>query len=118
MAMHEIIIKNYHPPRLNELMHGHWSSGAKLKKQCTHMIAAYSRHIPKAACKRKVELLMQMAPRQRCADVDAYWKSVLDSLVKCGILVDDHPKHCEIMPVVYGRGEFKQTIIRLYDCTN
>ncbi len=112
--MYEIKIDNYHPTRLNQLMNVHWSVANKKKKADTLMISACSQHIPKALGKRRVELIIEMGSKQRCADVDAFWKVVLDSLVRCRLLVDDHPKHCEIMPVQFPRGK-KSTTIRLHD---
>lgn len=114
--MHEIIIPNFHPARLNQLIGCyHWSKAHKLKKSDAKMIAAYSRHVEKAVGKRKVKLIVTMGPRMRCPDVDSFWKSTLDALVQCKLLVDDSPKWCEIMPVIYERGQAKGTIIRLYD---
>lgn len=86
-----------------------------MKKADVFMINAYSKNIPKAAKKRKVQLIIEMAPKQRCADVDSFWKVVLDSLVKCKLLVDDNPKHCEIMPVEFVRGVRKSTTIILHE---
>lgn len=117
--MHEIIIENWHPTRLNQLLGCyHWSQANRLKKADAKMLAAYSRHVEKAAGKRRVTLTITMAPKMRCADVDAFWKSLLDGLVRNHLLIDDSPKWCEIMPVVYERGPVKKTTIRLYDCAN
>ncbi len=113
--MHEIYIPDWHPKRLNELMGAFWATAGKMKKADAAMIAHYSRKLPKATGKRRVELIIEMAPRQRCADVDAHWKSTLDSLVQCGMLKDDNTKWCEISPVQFIRGKTKSTRIRLYD---
>ncbi len=113
---HEIIVENWHPTRLNQLLNCyHWSQSNKMKKADAAMISAYSRHIPKAEKKRRVELILTMAPKQRCADVDAFWKSTLDALVKCRLLIDDNHKWCEIAPVVFERGKAKRTVIKLYE---
>lgn len=110
-----IFIENFHPMTLNQLMKIHWGSRTKHKQSDYAMIAAYSRHIPKATQKRRVEMTIQLSPRQRASDVDAWWKVCLDGLVKCGMLVDDSPKWCEIMPVIITRDKLKATTIVLTD---
>jgi len=110
-----IHIENFQPLTLNQLMKIHWGSRTKRKMSDYAMIAAYSRHIPKATQKRRVEMTIQLAPRQRASDVDAFWKVALDGLVKCGMLVDDSPKWCEIMPIKFTRDRLKATTIVLTD---
>jgi hypothetical protein len=54
-----------------------------------------------------------LGPRQRGADPDAYWKSLLDALVHAGLLVDDSPKWCELGPVRFERECRRKPAIQL-----
>lgn len=117
MAMHEIIINDYHPTTLNKLMASHWAVANKLKKRDKVEIRYASNHVPKALGKRRVELIIELGKGQRGADPDAYSKTVGDALVAAGLLVNDSHKWVEWSPVQYERGK-KKTTIRLYDCTN
>lgn len=113
--MHEIVIERWEPTRLNTLMGIHWSKANRLKKADAVMIGSYSGHIPKATAKRKVELIIQMAPKQRCSDPDSHQKSVGDALVKCRLLVNDSHLWVEWLPTKFIRGKNKTTTIRLYE---
>lgn len=111
----EIAIPGCHPPRLNQLMHCHWAVKNKRKKAWTLALGTFAQGVPTATTKRRVTLVITLAPKQRSPDVDAFWKSVLDSCVALGLLVDDNPKWVEISPVVYLRGEDKATTLVLED---
>ena len=112
---HRIELPGIHPPRLNQLMHCHWAVAAKRKKVWTRALGMFAHGIPPATGKRRVTLTITLAPRQRSPDVDAFWKSTLDSLVLCSLLVDDNPKWCELSPVIYLRGPERKTVIVLED---
>jgi Holliday junction resolvase RusA-like endonuclease len=110
-----VTIPNWHPKRLNELIGCHWAAAGRKKKADRNLVWAYTRKVPKAKLPRRVTLTLTMAPRQRRGDGDAYWKSLLDALVHCGLLVDDGPKWCELAPVRYVRGPAMATEIGLED---
>ena len=112
--IHKITIHNWRPAAINTLMRSHWSTPGKLKKADANMIAAYAMidSIPKATGKRRVSLEITLTGRQRQVDPDAYQKSTLDGLVKCGMLLDDNAASVEWGCVWYIRiGEAGTTII-------
>lgn len=119
-------IPDWHPVRTNQLIGADWRSVYKLKKE-QHFLVAMSfwrASVPPAdrtvdgyptQRKRRVSLTIVLGPRQRGGDPDAYWKVLLDSLVKCHILVDDRKEWVELAPVQYERGKKPATIIMLED---
>ncbi len=114
-----IEIPQWHPAKLNQLVGCHWAVRSKLKKRDWQIIALYASGYRSmattAAGKRRVSLVITLAPRQRGGDPDSYWKSLLDALVHAGLLVDDSPKWCELGPVEYRRGSEMATTIILED---
>jgi len=111
-----ITIPNWHPVSLNYILNNHWSKGAKRKKGDANILRCYTQHLPKADCKRRIHLTIIMGKGQRACDPDAYFKSLLDGLVKCGTLVNDSHKWVELMPVKITRGEMA-TVIQIEDLT-
>ncbi len=103
-----------HPARINELL-GHWGKAAKRKKLDRDTVAIVARDIPKAKGKRRVDIHLIMGPRQRTPDPDSSWKSLLDSLVACGQLVDDRKECCELGSVTFSRGKAAETVVTLTD---
>ncbi len=116
MSIHRLTIEGFLPARLNELL-GHWSRGWRLKRRDRDIIALAARlqRIPVATGKRRVSLTIILAPRQRAADPDAFWKSTNDALVACGLLLDDNRQHCELGTVAFQRGTQMATEIVLED---
>lgn len=98
-----ITIPHWHPATVNQLLSGHWSKAAKLKKSDRQMVAHYSRHAIKATGKRILELAIILKKGQRAADPDAYFKSLLDALVAAEMLTDDNRQGVELMPVQFKR---------------
>lgn len=72
-------------------------------------IACYANAIPKATGKRRVEWTVTQRHRQHgggnAVDPDAIAKVLLDGLVRCGRLVDDSAKWCELGTPRVVRGE-------------
>ena len=60
----------------------------RLKKADREVVGLHARlsGIPPATGRRRVSLVLTLAPRQRGGDPDAYWKSTLDALTACGLL--------------------------------
>lgn len=117
MVQHVIKIPNWRPANLNSLFRCHWSVRNRKKKADAQMIQAYAMAIPKATGKRRVGLHIVLHGSQQAADPDAYWKSLLDGLVKCSLLVDDSSQYCELSPPTYERGKksYSGTTIILED---
>lgn len=113
--IHEIYIPNWEPTRLNKLLGSHFMVASRLKKADAKMISNYSQHVPKAINKRRIELVIEMAPKQRCADPDAHQKTIGDGLVRCRLLINDSHLWVEWMPTKFVRGKQKSTTIRIYD---
>lgn len=118
MGKHTVNIPDWRPATLNNIMSGHWSKGAKLKKADKRVIAATCRGIPSAECKRRVSLEIFTLKGKRICDPDAFWKTTLDALVHCKLLVNDTPDYVELGDVVqhkYKKGEWSGTTIVLED---
>lgn len=116
----EIAIPRWRPATINELFHtGNHFSAARKKRIDRDIVAHYARAagIPQAATKRRVSLEVTLAGRMKQVDPDSMWKSCLDALVACRMLVDDCPDHVELGPVVQVGGEEKRTVIILEDLT-
>lgn len=107
----------YHPPTVNELLSGHWSKGARLKKKCVNIMWAscLEQKLVKATGKRMVSIIITTAKAGRRPDPDAYYKSTLDALVKCNMLVDDSSQWCEHMQTMITAGRKNLTTIILTD---
>ena len=119
-------IPNWHPIRTNEIVGADWRSVYKRKKEQHFLVAMsfWKAAVPPAdrtidnypnRTKRRVTLTIVLGYRQRGGDPDAYWKVLLDSMVKCHVLVDDRKEWVELAPVQYERSEKPATIIVLED---
>ena len=115
--IHTFAVPKWHPAKTNELMKvaRHWYYASKRKKSDRDLVGWYGREVPKATGKRLVQLHVTLKPRQRQADVDDFFKSCLDALVACGLLVDDSPKWCQLAPTTYSRSAERETAITLTD---
>lgn len=114
-----VTIPDWHPVRLNELMGRNRFVIHKRKKADRELIAFYclQAQIPPAVGLRRITLTIILGPRQRAADPDAYWKSLLDALVQCKALKSDDRFGVECVPVRYERADRKATVIQLEDLT-
>lgn len=115
--MWRITIPEWHPTRLNHMIGCHWAKGHRLKKADRTAISAWTwgLHIPPATGPRRVRLTITLGPHQRAGDPDAYWKSLLDALVHCKLLVDDNRQHVRLDPIEFTRGKSPETTIELED---
>ncbi len=105
--MHRIEIPKWRPCPLNKLLYArNWFTREKLKKDDANTVAMYSlaHGASYSGGKRRVSLEIVLSGRQQEADIDAYQKSTLDALVKCGLLFDDHANYAEWGGVKYQRG--------------
>lgn len=119
MSEYVIRIPGWRPTPLNKLLAVHWRKRSKYKKADAEMIAVYAKMccIPPADqfTRRRVSVEITLSGRQQEADVDAYWKSLLDGLVACGALWDDDTRHCVTCDPKYVRGQKMGTVVTLVD---
>lgn len=110
------LIRNWHPATINQLLNVHWSKAAKLKKSDKAIVADAFRNAPKAIGKRVLLATIILKKGQRAADMDAYFKSLLDALVACEMLKDDNRQWLELLPVQFRRDDANWgTEIELFD---
>ena len=107
----------FHTARLNQLLGCHWGTAHALKKrdQSAVAICAANASLEKATSPRKVSLFVWMGRKHRRPDPDAFWKSLLDALVACELLIDDSPRWCTLGDVTFGRAEKDSMLILLED---
>ncbi len=111
-----LTIPGYQPVPLNALIGHNPYTIHRRKQEDKKKIAAESAlaGIPKAWCRRSVSLTIILGPRQRACDPDAYWKCLLDSLVACGLLLEDSRQWVKLGTVEFERSK-RATIITLED---
>ena len=112
-----IRINGWHPTPLNKLIGVHWATASKRKKSDRQVISQVEceRRLRWASGHRRVKLTIFLEPRQRAADPDAYWKSLLDALVHSKLLIDDSRTHCTLGGVEFCRAKEAATVIELED---
>lgn len=117
MSKHALTIDGWLPTNLNALMGMHYHARNRQKKLDTDIIAAeaFAQQIPRATGKRRVSITVRQKKGVKCADVDAYFKVLLDALVRCQAIVDDSGEWCEIGSVKYEVSERKGLVIELED---
>lgn len=111
-----VTISGWHPPKLNELMSGHWAKAARLKKACTAKIrrAMNDAGVPVATGKRRIAIEVYVSGPGRRPDPDSFLKATLDALKHAGTIIDDDARRCEwSMPVVVPGP--KRTVITIED---
>ena len=121
VVAHRIVIPGWHPTPLNVLLRNRWVA-ARRKKKDRHMISTaawvvnmQSPRSIKATGPRRVRLTITLGKGQRACDPDAYWKSTLDALVECELLVDDNRQNAVLDPVEFVRARWPGTAIELID---
>jgi Holliday junction resolvase RusA-like endonuclease len=117
VATHGLIIRDWHPTPLNRLVGCHYGTRSRRKRFDRDLVAAtaLAGRVPKAAGKRRVGVRIVLGPRQRGCDPDAYWKSLLDALVACGLLLNDGRQGVELGAVRFDRDAKPRTEITLED---
>jgi hypothetical protein len=115
MPVHEISIPDFLPTTVNDLLRIHWAARNRLLKEEAQLVAVYARlhAVPPASCRRRVTIAFR-APGGRgrkVGDPEARYKGLLDALVKCGCLVDDSDRWCDLLPRVRERGAVRTLIV-------
>lgn len=100
---YSVFIPQWRPASLNQLMTGKLRNRMRLKKSDRYIITFYCCRLPKAQGKRRVTLHIVLGTRMNAYDYDNAWKSLLDGLVKCGMLIDDKPGLVEQGALTYSR---------------
>ena len=102
---------------MNAMFRLHWAERNRRKKADYTVIALEARQqgITKATGPRRVSLVILHAKGRRTVDPDAIWKTLLDGLVKCGLLVDDAPAFLTLGSVSYEIGKQKGLRVILED---
>jgi hypothetical protein len=116
MPTHVLTIPDFTPASLNALTRGKLRDRMRLSRGDRDLVAFYARQagIPAASGPRRVSVLVTMT-RGRLVDPDNVLKSALDSLVACGLLLDDDAARCELGSVRVTRGERRETTFTLED---
>jgi hypothetical protein len=65
--------------------------------------------------RRRLRLVIWLAPRERAPDADSHAKSARDALTRCGALVDDSPRWLDGRDTEYVRAAHAATVIILED---
>jgi hypothetical protein len=112
---YEVTIPEWIPARLNVLKASHWAVERKLKFADACVIGGELRRAGVTRGKRRVGLVIVLGPRMRGGDPDAYNKSFLDGLVRCGALVDDNRQGVEILPIRFERQSVMGTRVIIED---
>ena len=110
-------IPDWTPPPLNKLMRMHWGVAARHKRAVYGLIDVmlWKHRVPRAEGRRRVSVAVTVAGRSGIPDADGILKLLLDGLVRCGALVDDSAKWCELGAVTVDRGPARSTRITLED---
>lgn len=110
-------IPGWTPTPLNQFVSKHWAVAKRLKdadKAIMHnAMMAYA--VPAASSKRRVELLIIHPKGKRFCDKDSQSKSLLDSMVHCGLLKNDSHVWLDMEKPEYARGEVLRTVITVTD---
>lgn len=99
-------IPGWFPTPMNKLTTsgGHWSTTGRRKKADRELIGFYCQvATTKANGPRNVSIMVVLPKGKRLPDEDSLEKSVWDSLVHCGRLVNDTPKWCRRGSISYAR---------------
>lgn len=111
-----LTIHGWLPARLNQLI-GHRRKAAALKKRDRIAVAVAARFqgIVGAKGPRRVAVELTFGKGERSGDPDAYLKSLLDALVKAGLLTGDTYRQVRWSQPEFRRGEKRKTVVTLED---
>jgi Holliday junction resolvase RusA-like endonuclease len=114
-----VVIENWRPVGLNELIRLHWAARSRrLKADYARVFAAcFDAGVTRAKGKRRVSLAFVLKGQDKVRDEDNAWKGLLDGLTHAGAIVDDSPDWVERGGVLNGRGQARRTVINLEDLT-
>jgi hypothetical protein len=111
--LYAITVQGWRPALDNELTRKHWRVKDGLKRRDVAIVAwaCRTQGVPTATNRRRVAVRITNRYTSRYPDPLAPFKSLLDALVRCGALVDDSGRWCEVVtPAQYRRGPLATTI--------
>lgn len=116
MTLHTLRLTGWVPASVNSLF-GHWARRQRKKRFDRDMVAleALAQAVPMATGKRRVTVRIEVSGRAGVPDPDNVLKSLLDALVRSGLLVDDSGDWCELAGVTVTRGQQTVTVVTLED---
>lgn len=87
------MIPGWTPPSLNTILGKHFAIRTRIKRACDDMVAVYLRDVPKVTetyrPKRRLLITVRWTRKGNLPDPDNLNKILLDSVKKCGRIVDD-----------------------------
>ena len=115
-TIYTLMIPNFLPQNLNRLLRTHWAKRNRAIHADADLVGVYAMQagIPKASGKRRV-ILAFSTNANVAPDCDNLLKSMFDSLVRCGLLVDDSPRWVELGGITVTRADRRETRITLED---
>lgn len=116
MAEH-ILTLDWYPTLVNRLLRCHWAKRSRLLRGdvLALTVDSLNQSIPKARGKRRVRLTVLYSNPSHRPDGDGLLKSLLDSLTRSGLLLDDNPDCCVVSSVEYEKAPRKGLRIILED---
>jgi hypothetical protein len=117
MPVYTLTLPDWRPPSKNELFRGKLAVRMRLQYEAAELVRAYAlqQGIPPAAGPRKVSVRFTYPPGRRWHDRDAFFASLLDCLVRAGLLTGDTPREVRLGIWEFKNGEKQITTIRLRD---
>ena len=95
----------------------HYGARHRLGKKLAIVVALFARGTPRATGKR--HLTIERHGKRELDTDNAYGgcKPLIDAIKRCGLIIDDNPKHCEleVVQVKLAKGEKPHTVIMLAD---
>jgi Holliday junction resolvase RusA-like endonuclease len=109
------VVPDFLPTSANRLMRMHYSARNRALKGDAELVAVYALQAGVAKAVGKRRLRMTFTSNDSLPDPDNCLKSLLDSLVKARLLLDDSPSYVELAAVSVKRGERRMTTVELED---
>lgn len=119
MPTYILSIANWVPATDNALAR-HWTVRRRLKRADADVLKAemVQQDIPRAIGPRRVTLNVTVSGRRGTPDPSNLWKSLLDGMTKCGLILGDTGALCVLGTPTVCRGSETVTVITLEDLEN
>lgn len=115
--MWKVTISGFIIPSVNKLALCTIQRREQIRRRSADTILDFCRQakVPLANGKRRVGFLIELSDMRKAPKPDNCWKVLLDSLVSCGLLLDDQPENVELGLSIVRRGLFTQSTIFIED---